>query len=249
MRDIFFFRSPKAYFQAVEAILLLQCFYIAVVFTQMLPILSSGGWIVGFLLPVPLILSILQRIMTKAVLLRAVYELNREVTALVIEDTREENASIDKLRLAVFNKLRADCVPEDQWMDMVKVYFFKYDVKKEGQCGEREFQRILGDLGIFMTHHSFKLLWRAVDKDLSGGLDPDEVLALFTPEEPLDDDEDELPAVVALRGQLQRLLVDKGDTTPFLVLYYFSPLPSTCFCRPYWSTMVTLPITTRSTRH
>ena len=219
MRNIFFFRSPKAYFKAVEAILLLQCFYIAMVFTQMLPILSNGGWIVGFILPVPLILYILQRIMTKAVLLRAVYELNREVTALVLEDTREENASIDKLRAAVFNKLKEDRVPEDQWMDTVKIYFFKYDVKNEGQCGEREFQRILGDLGIFMTHHSFKLLWTAVDKDLSGGLDPDEVIALFKPEEPADDDDNDLPAVVALRGQLQRLLVNKGwwPTSFFLV--------------------------------
>ena len=213
MRNIFYFRSPQAYFKAVEAILLLQCFYIAMVFTQMLPILSNGGWIVGFILPVPLILYILQRIMTKAVLLRAVYELNREVTAKVIEDSREEGASIEKLRVAVFNKMRADAVPEDLWIDTVKVYFFKYDVRKEGQCREREFQRILGDLGIFMTHSSFKLLWTAVDKDLSGGLDPDEIMELFKAEDPVDvDDDDDLPAVVALRSQLQRLLVDKGDT-------------------------------------
>ena len=79
----------------------------------------------------------------------------------------------------------------------------------EGQCSERDFERILGDLGIYMIHHSFKILWTAVDRDLSGGLDPGEILELFSPEEEVKEDED-LPAVKTLRLCLQKLLMEKG---------------------------------------
>lgn len=79
----------------------------------------------------------------------------------------------------------------------------------ERQCREREFERILGDLGIYMIHHSFKILWTAVDRDLSGGLDPDEIVELFSPEEEVKEDE-ELPSVKRLRLCLQRLMTSKG---------------------------------------
>ena len=71
------------YFKAVEAILLVQCFYISIAATQMIPMIDNGGWILALIIPVPCILYILQMVLTKAVLLRAVYELNREVASLV----------------------------------------------------------------------------------------------------------------------------------------------------------------------
>ena len=46
-------------------------------------IIASAGSPVALIIPVPCILYILQMVLTKAVLLRAVYELNREVASLV----------------------------------------------------------------------------------------------------------------------------------------------------------------------
>jgi Ca2+-binding EF-hand superfamily protein len=204
MTGIFLFSSPAAYFKSVEAILLLQCFYIAMVFTQMVPVTHNAGWVFAFILPIPCVLYVLQLIMSKAVLLRAVYELNREVAAKVISDAAEEKVAIAKLRAAVFKHMRDDGIPEAEWNDFLKVFFFRYDKKNEGVCRADDLERILGDLGIFMTHANFKILWTAVDQDLSGGLDPDEVMDLFKGEV---EDEESSPALKGLRFGLQSLLV------------------------------------------
>ena len=129
MREIFAFKSPSLYFKSVEAILLLQCFYIAMVFTQMIPATVNGGWIIAFLLPIPIILYILQMILAKAVLLRAVFELNRDVAAQVVADHNEEKNAIKNLRAAVFKKMKDDNIPEAQWNDFLVKFFFKYDKK------------------------------------------------------------------------------------------------------------------------
>ena len=64
--------------------------------------------------------------------------------------------------------------------EFLATFFFRYDVKKEGLVRKNDFFRILqNDLHIMISRETFKILWTAIDEDLSGGLDVDEVLHLF----------------------------------------------------------------------
>ena len=73
--------------QAVEAVQLLMVYYISVAATQIIPLvirteglsLSAAGWIFGFCTPVMFNMFVLQQILAKCVLLRAVYELDADV--------------------------------------------------------------------------------------------------------------------------------------------------------------------------
>ena len=70
---------------AIEAMQLFMNFYISITCTQILPLVIrttqgySGGWIFGFLLPIICNFLMLQQILSKCVLLRAVYELDADV--------------------------------------------------------------------------------------------------------------------------------------------------------------------------
>ena len=81
MNGIFTCSSPGLFFRSVDALLLFQCFFMAIVFTQLIPLLTYGltsvynpGWIVGFILLILFNFYIIQLMLNKAVLLRAVYQ-------------------------------------------------------------------------------------------------------------------------------------------------------------------------------
>ena len=64
--------------------------------------------------------------------------------------------------------------------EFLATFFFRYDKKKEGIVRKNDFFRILqNDLHIMISSETFKILWVAIDEDLSGGLDLEEVLHLF----------------------------------------------------------------------
>ena len=48
----------------------------------------------------------------------------------------------------------------------LKEYFFRYDTKETGEVGEKDFKRVLGDLGVYLSRDGFRILWTAVDFDL-----------------------------------------------------------------------------------
>ena len=83
--DIFLFSRPWLFFKAVEVLELYMSFYIAVTSTQIIPLVirtagsegTGSGFIFGFVVPVVFNLFVLQHILVKTVLLRAVYELVR----------------------------------------------------------------------------------------------------------------------------------------------------------------------------
>jgi len=62
---IFLFGRPGLYFFSIEMILLMQCFYISMILTQMLPMVTNGGWIFGFIIPVLAIFYVIQLILNK----------------------------------------------------------------------------------------------------------------------------------------------------------------------------------------
>lgn len=207
------FNSPWLFFKVVESTLLLECFYISIAATQLIPLVLSskhnGAWIVGFLVPIGFNLLMLQMILDKAVLLRSVYQLEKETAGKITEDDIEEQAAIAYLRTTVINVLKKDGVPQRFWSDFLNHFFFRYDVNRKGVVGEQDFRRILDDLGIYMSRDSFLLLWRAVDFDLSGELNWAEIKDLFFPksdEKKLEEKNDDIPAINDLRSALRSML-------------------------------------------
>ena len=53
-----------------------------------------------------------------------------------------------------------------QVQNYLKEYFFRYDTKETGEVGEKDFKRVLGDLGVYLSRDGFRILWTAVDFDL-----------------------------------------------------------------------------------
>ena len=183
LNSIFLFNSPKLYFRAIEAMFLFQSFFIALAMTQMIPILSygnyNGGWTFAFILLIGINFYIMQRILTQAVLLRSVYQLDHEIAGKVIENSNELRNSIESLRHAVFEKLKEEKIPEDEWKEFLNAFFFNRGTKVSKVIKYREFRAILNALQILKSKQSFDILWQAVDYDLSGGLSSSEVQVLF----------------------------------------------------------------------
>ena len=214
MSGIFFMKCPGLFFKAVEAVLLFQCFAIAMVCTQLLPLVvisnHTAGWIIGFIIPVAVNFYIIQMILNKAVLLRAVHSLERDVAGKICEDAVEERGAIAHLRAVVNDKLVEDCIPEDERKSFLHRFFFQHDTRGTGIVSKADFHRILGELSIYMSKESFQLLWQAVDFDLSGGLDWKEIEELFYPRSKPEDEEEksDLPALRDLRAALHKMLAN-----------------------------------------
>ena len=82
MESVFFFRSPDTYFGAVEFVLLLQCFFISLWATQLLPLATAdndvnAGAVWGFFLTFPIFINffLIRLILNRAVILQGFYTL------------------------------------------------------------------------------------------------------------------------------------------------------------------------------
>jgi hypothetical protein len=94
LSNVFLFNSPWLFFKMVEATLLLECFYISLTATQLIPLVitaqHSGVWIFGYILFIGFNLLMLQMILDKAVLLRSVFQLEKETVGKICEDDLQE---------------------------------------------------------------------------------------------------------------------------------------------------------------
>jgi Ca2+-binding EF-hand superfamily protein len=245
---IFWFNYPKLYFVMVELVLLLQCFYISIWATQLIPLLAEHdnpsetiGWGIALTFPIFINFGMISLILTRAVMLRAVTGVHAEVLGEVTEEALEEENCIDKLRVAVRSKLEQDEMffehTEDpsavsssakdildndgkkdddknelgeaetapltktrsagpnagQSGDMVvdevtrmkmkmRHVFDHYDEDDSGAIGEAEFLVFLTDLNVYLSSKAFKILWLAIDFDLSGEVSWDELFVILFPE-------------------------------------------------------------------
>ena len=73
---------------------------------QFIPIATKvnanvGGFVIGFLIPIFIVFYIIQLSLNKTVLLRAVFELDREVAGKVVEEAKEEKVCSSKFILSL----------------------------------------------------------------------------------------------------------------------------------------------------
>ena len=134
--------------------------------------------------------------------------MDTEVAGTVIEDAHELKISIEQLRNAVFDKLRDEEVPDDLWRSFLKSFFFRHAHNYDGNAYiyESDFHDLLLDLKLYKSPKAFDILWQAIDYDLSGTVDWDEIEELFWPPE-LTAVED--PVVSTIRVQMQTLLTKR----------------------------------------
>ena len=211
---IFFLSNPNLFFGAVEFTLLMQCLYIAMWATQLVPLLTQSdekvkaiAW--GFGLTVPMIVNflIIRLILSRSVMLQAVCGVHPQVLGEVTEEAIEEDHCLERLRKAVRCRLEAEAEatrmaalsPEDAMVDEgapeiaqhekvasykvhLKRIFDSYDDDSSGAIGEKEFVTMLNDLCVYFSKSSFKILWLAIDFDLSGEVSWDELFVIMFPE-------------------------------------------------------------------
>jgi Ca2+-binding EF-hand superfamily protein len=151
-------------------------------------------------------------LLNRAVLLKCVYEIDKDVAGKVIESTLEEKRVVEHLVQSIHSTLQEKNVPQPEWKDFIKAIFNKYDYNQSGNVDEDEFRQFLGDLKIFMKHESFKLVWNRIDFDLSGEVTWDEVYVLLFPENK-EMFKLELEVVEDLRIALMSHLSEMGDTS------------------------------------
>ena len=129
-----------------------------------------------------------------------------QVLGEVTEEAIEEDHCLERLRQAVRKRLEADAElaysealatsgnlkatePDPSGYERVTSYkvhlkriFDSYDDDGSGAIGEKEFVTMLNDLSVYFSRSSFKILWLAIDFDLSGEVSWDELFILMFPE-------------------------------------------------------------------
>jgi len=113
VHSLFFLKSPKLYFFAIEFALLLQCFFNAIYFTQLLAIGNSLGiasregsaWIAGLTVPVFTNFWIIRRLLTRTVMLKSICSLDRTLVSSVCENVFEEIEIVESVREKIIQNI------------------------------------------------------------------------------------------------------------------------------------------------
>lgn len=110
----------------------------------------------------------IQRILHKAVQIKSVVQLDKRVFGLVCEESAFEKEAIENLGARIRRNLKDLRIRECDWITCIRQIFKEYDVDDSGELDTTEFLAFLGNLDVFMTQESFRLLWECLDFDLSG---------------------------------------------------------------------------------
>ena len=219
LQNIFWLKSSGIFFSMVEFVLLLQCFYIAMWATQLIPMIviygeHEVGWIIIFTVPLFVNFALIRLILSRAVMLQAICGVHAEVLGEVKEEAIEEEHCLDKLRSAVRHRFAGfdttndtDTMSKEMLTKMkvnMKEMFNKYDDDGSGDIGKREFLQLLTDLKVYLSKRAFNILWLAIDYDLSGEISWDEMFVILFPEL-----KSLLKAELAIVGVLRNAISDR----------------------------------------
>ena len=220
LHNIFIFSSPKLYFFMIEVILLLQCFYVAIYLTQLVPVSSDfktaglrAGWIIGLTIPVFVNLLLVRLVLTKGVILLGIYELHHEAfSTLLDQEISEENMQNElkeKFYEALGENIDGKELTWEERKNLIQENFNEFDYHGTGEISKDEFRELLGHLQIYLSQRKLDLLWSVLDFDLSGSLNVDEVFKFIFP---LSKDKlkDELAIVRRIRETYKKRMFDIG---------------------------------------
>jgi Ca2+-binding EF-hand superfamily protein len=203
---IFWLGDPRLFFKAIEFAFLLQCFYISMYLTQLLPLATDTKlfvlWL--FLLTVPIVVGFVtfRQILTNAVLLYTMSSLHSEVVDKVCTVVILEETICDEVREKII--VGMSDVSEEGKVNYIRGKFREYDVDDSKSISHDEFRLLLGNsLKVYLTLERFDILWKVIDFDLSGEVTWDEVFVFVFPHLKKAMKE-ELKTVTLLRNKFQQ---------------------------------------------
>ena len=187
MNDIFLFYSPQIFFSMVDLMFLLNTFYSALYFTQLLPIcvaIGSGWWGLILFLPMLLGFNMLRFTLLRSVFLQAATTFDDDIAGAVIDDSIETLTIANTVRNKIIEKfvnVNQDMTAKNK-LKVIKFVFQEMDQDNSGVLNKSEFRSFLGTLEVYLTKEKFNLLWRYLDVDNNGTLSRDEILLFIFPE-------------------------------------------------------------------
>lgn len=213
INDIFFLRCPSLHFALVEISLLLQCFYISVWFTQLLPMAIHSHHMVLFIVlsgaPILYNTFLVKSILHQTVMLQCATALHPDVVVNVCDETIQEATVLYNIQRSLREKCQKISDDRSTWYAFIRTEFKKHDLNGDGGMDMMEFRNFLGSIGIYMSKARFDIVWEAVDLDLSGSISWDELFVLVFPEYQ-SDITDELELMEELRNRIKQSLTDQN---------------------------------------
>jgi Ca2+-binding EF-hand superfamily protein len=191
IQDVFYRQSHWLYFRFVECSLFLQCVYVAFWCCQIMPLISLADqshtgltrlWVVVLTLPILLNFYLASQTVNKAVLIRSVCGLNREMIGVVCDEILSEAKALTEFRDRIRDKLEKGRLEPAAWKPFVHQLFERYDRDKSGSLCRAEFRLLLEDIDIYLGHGTFSLIWDLIDTDKSNLISWDELLLIVFPE-------------------------------------------------------------------
>lgn len=192
IQDVFYRRSHWLYFRFVDCCLFFQCAYLAFWCCQLMPLVhladrthnigSIGLWAVVLTIPIPLNFYFASLIVNKAVLIRSVCGLNREIIGVVCDEAIAETKALSEFRERIRGKLEKGKLEPQQWKPFIQQLFNRYDKDRSSTLSKAEFRLLLEDIDIYLGHHTFSLVWGLIDIDKSDVISWDELMIILFPE-------------------------------------------------------------------
>jgi hypothetical protein len=191
-KGLFVANIPGMFFLAVELSVFVQCLYIAIWATQLLPVAKQSedgaGWVIILSIPVVLNFFIVRHILVIAVMLKGFIELDHKLVAHVCEELMEESHLLGELGKRVRHKHRKyntqfakQNVPLPPIIIMIHM-LNQHNHGSSSEFGKVAFRKFLGKHNIFLDHDQFRALWSCIDANLSGTISWDEIFITVFPE-------------------------------------------------------------------
>jgi hypothetical protein len=191
-KGLFVADIPGMFFLAVELSVFVQCFYIAIWGTQLLPVAKQAedGYAWALILTIPVVMNffIVRHTLVIAVMLKGFIELDHKLVSHVCHDITEEAQRLEDLGKRVghkhkkyneqFAKLNIPLPPV-----IIVIHMLNQHIKGSSyEFGKVEFRKFLGKHNMFLDHDQFRALWQCIDVNLSGTISWDEVFVTMFPE-------------------------------------------------------------------
>ncbi len=188
--NIYIFGSPKLYDCAVEACIMLHCFYLGVWSTNFITITSYSTlfvewWEIMIILPVVLIsLPALARINMTNSTLQAVANMNLAVMQETVHTALEATEQTANLRESILQRVNDECIPyndHEEKLILVDSLFGTVDIDGSGAIDQYEFRILLRQLELNYSDKKFHVLFSAIDIEAAGEIKKYEFYNLLFP--------------------------------------------------------------------
>lgn len=171
--DIFWFSSPQLFFASVRNALFLQCVFLSIAFTQLLPLSLEDSsvtvlWWFAYLVPILFNFQVIKLTLHKVVQLQSIIQLDKFIFKSVCLETAAEKEVLLTFATRFRRKLLEQNIGKSDWVTKIRHVFTEFDKDNSGHLSKIEFLVLLGAFDVYMMDANFNLFWERLDFDMSG---------------------------------------------------------------------------------